>query len=139
MAFSRLRLLGFLPLVLLASGCGGASSVNGNVTLDGTPVEAGYVNFVPADASGSGGRAPIIKGRYAVDSTAQLKPGAYRVEIYARRKTGRQIAAGSPAPPGTMIDEEAEAIPEKYNKQSTLQRELKSGNNPVDFDLTAGR
>jgi len=78
-----------------------------------------------------------VKGHYAIDSTGQLKPGLYRVEIHAPRKTGKQIAAGSPAPPGTMVDEEVEAVPEKYNRQSTLQKELKAGPNPIDLEVTS--
>lgn len=130
---------GFLLLALLASGCGGGyAAVQGTVTLDGAPVDTGYLTFVPTDAAlGPSGRASIANGRYAMDASGQLKPGAYRVEIYAQRKTGKKIRAGSPAPPGTMIDEEVEAIPAKYNTQTTLTREAKAGGNTFDFDLSS--
>ena len=129
-----------LILVLLISGCGGGrAAVQGAVTLDGVPVEAGFVSFSPADpaATGPTGRVSIVKGRYAIDAAGQLKPGLYRVEIHAPRKTGKKIPAGSPSPPGTMVDEEVEAVPEKYNRQSTLQKEVKAGPNTIDLELTS--
>lgn len=127
-----------LLLALFASGCGGNyASVQGTVTLDGAPVETGYLSFIPADAAaGSSLRAPIANGRYVITSTGQLKPGGYRVEIHAPRKTGKKISAGSPSPPGTMVDEEVEAVPDKYNKRTTLTRDLKAGQNTYDIELT---
>ena len=64
-------------------------------------------------------------------------PGAYRVEITARRKTGKKIPVGSPAPKGTMADEEVEALPARYHTASTLREVLKAGANKVDFPLTS--
>jgi hypothetical protein len=130
----------FLFLTLLAFGCGGGdAAVQGTVTLDGAPVESGFVSFIPADKAPAGptGRASIVKGHYTIPSSGQLKPGLYRVEVQAPRKTGKKIAAGSPAPPGTMVDEEVEAVPEKYNKKSTLQKEVKAGSNAIDLEVTS--
>jgi hypothetical protein len=128
-----------LLLALLASGCGTkVASVTGSVTLDGTPVETGLITFVPIDGTpGSGARAQIAKGVYTVDSSMATAPGTYRVEIAARRKTGKKIPLGSPAPPGTMADEEVEAVPARYNKESTLREVLKPGANAVDFALSS--
>lgn len=126
-----------LLLALFASGCGAkVASITGSVSLDGTPVESGYITFVPVDGTpGSGARAQIAKGVYTIDSSMAAAPGTYRVEIAARRKTGKKIPVGSPAPPGTMADEEVEAVPERYNKSSTLREVLKPGANTVDFPL----
>ncbi len=63
--------------------------------------------------------------------------GKYRVIIRSQRKTGKKIAAGSPAPPGTLVDETVEAVPDRYNKQSQLRAEVKVGNNPLNFELTS--
>ncbi len=128
-----------LSLVVPASGCGGGSaSIKGAVTLDGTPVESGHVNFVPIEGTpGAGARAQVVNGQYSVEAAARASPGVYRVEISARRKTGKKIPVGSPAPPGTMADEEVEAVPVRYNKSSTLREELKGGANTRDFSLTS--
>ncbi len=62
-------------------------------------------------------------------------PCTFRVEIRAQRKTGNKIAAGSPAPPGTMIDETEEAIPARYNNESTLRVDVTTGRNSHEFKL----
>jgi hypothetical protein len=135
-----LRWRSLLLLALLApAGCGGkVASVSGSVTLDGTPVESGLITFTPVEGTpGSGARAQIAKGAYAIDSSMAAAPGTYRVEIAARRKTGKKIPVGSPAPRGSMADEEVEAVPARYNKASTLRETLKAGANTVDFELNS--
>jgi hypothetical protein len=128
----------WLLSALLVSGCGGShASVEGQVKLDDAVVETGSILFEPIEGTvGPSGRASIVKGRYAIDATGQLSPGTYRVEIRAPRKTGKSIPARSPAPRGTMIEEEVEAVPERYNTKSTLRQELKKGTNTADFALT---
>ena len=110
--------------------------VSGNITLDGKPVEEGAITFVPIEGTQSpSAGSDILDGGYDVPREKGPKVGVYRVEIRAQRKTGKKIAAGSPAPPGTMVDETVEAIPPAYNRESKLRAELKAGSNPLDFDL----
>lgn len=136
------RLIGlwiFFSSLILSGGCGGGTqaSVAGKVTLDGQPVENGLITFVPMDKSkGQTAGASISNGNYKIDSTNLPSPGTYRVEIIAKIKTGKKIPAGSPSPPGTMIDETIDGIPLKYNKKSTLIQEFKVGTNTCDFVLT---
>jgi len=130
----------FLSCLILSGGCGGGSqaSVAGKVTFDGQPVENGLITFVPSDKSkGPTAGASIMNGNYKIEGTNLPSPGTYRVEIAAKIKTGKQIPAGSPSPPGTMIDQTIEGIPLKYNKNSTLTQELKAGQNSCDFALTS--
>ena len=61
--------------------------------------------------------------------------GVYRVEIRGQRKTGRKIPAGPPTPPGTMVEEVVEVIPEKYNKVSKLRFEVKGSADSANFEL----
>ena len=124
-------------LALVAAGCGGkCASVEGTVRLDGQPVQDGFIAFVPIEATeGPTGRVSIVDGEYVLDPSHLVKPGAYRVEIHAQQKTGKKILARSPAPSGTMVDEEIEAIPARYNRASTIRAELKAGNNSFDYDL----
>ncbi len=127
--------------LLVLTGCGSVPvKIRGKVTLNGTPVEAGTITFIPEDQTkGRSGGASIAQGAYQVDAGNPPPPGMYRIEITAPKKTGNKIPAGSPAPPGTMIDEMTEAVPTKYNTKSELKRELKAGDNVFDFDLTSGK
>jgi hypothetical protein len=138
-ALSHLRGCLLVAVLALACGCGsgGRAGVQGAVTLDGAPIESGRISFLPIEGTpGGGGQAQIVNGRYTIASAGGPNPGVYRVEIRAERKTGKQIRAGSPAPAGTMVDETIEAVPARFNKDSTLREELKGGSNTRDFTLT---
>jgi hypothetical protein len=126
-----------LAVVLIAlAGCGleSSSSVHGKVTLDGQPVEAGNIAFLPTAASGRKAAAAIEQGAYALSASDKLVPGSYRVEIRWPKSTGRKIPS---ADPGMQVDETREAIPEKYNTSSTLTVEIAKGDAAKDFALTS--
>jgi len=121
--------------VLAAAGCGGAGGVTakGRVTLDNVPVKEGTIVFI-SSAGGQKVPAVVKDGEYAVPADAALKPGSYRVEVTWARPTGKKIPS---ADPGMTTDERKEAIPAKYNTQSTLTADLASGENTKDFTLTS--
>lgn len=138
------RCWGFLPLIVsLAAGIAGCAdqgpkriAVTGTVKLDGKPVERGSISFIPPTGSEIPSTSAEIKaGEYVLPAEAGPAIGKYRVEVRWSRPTGKKIPVGSPAPPGTMMDEVREAIPAKYNTQSTLEREISPGDETVDFDL----
>jgi hypothetical protein len=110
-----------------------AASVHGKVTLDGEPVALGNIVFL-STGSGPKAAAPIEQGAYSIPAKDKLSPGSYRVEISWRKPTGRQVAS---ADPGIMIDETREAVPAKYNTDSTLTAEIGSGDVQKDFELTS--
>jgi len=127
-----------LSYLTLSGGCSGDSraSVTGKVTLDGQPIENGVIIFVPEDKTkGQSAGASIERGSYEVQGANLPPAGIYTVTITALIKTGKKVPAGSPLPPGTMVDETVEGIPAKYNKNSSLHQELKSGRNVCDFAL----
>ena len=72
----------------------------------------------------------IQEGRYTLEKGPA--PGAYRVQIYWHKKTGRKIG-----PPDQATDERKQAIPPKYNEKTELKVEVKPGRNTLDFDLPA--
>lgn len=129
-------------LALFVAGCFGSSdpnrvSVYGTVKLDGTPLPEGAVAFIPEPTTkGPTAGASIAKGTYSITQSGPAI-GKYRIEIKAMRKTGKKVEAGTPAPPGTMMDEIEQYIPAKYNTKSELVFEFKRGNNKADFDLTS--
>ena len=136
------RLLSATLAIALCLGCGkgdglNRSSVEGKVSLDGTPVEQGSITFVPTSGTkGPTAGGSIAKGRYSVPAAKGPVVGRYRVEIHAPRNTGKKIQAPM-APAGTMTDEIADAMPAQYNTKSTLEKEVKAGRNEIDFDLSA--
>jgi len=122
--------------VIAFAGCASESSspVHGKVTLDGQPVEAGNIAFLPTAASGRKAAAAIEQGAYALSMSDKLPPGSYRVEISWPKPTGRKIPS---ADPGMLTDETREAIPGKYNTTSTLTVEIAKGDAEKDFALTS--
>jgi len=135
------RLVGLFVVcgaLAVATGCSQQVQVRGTVKLDGQPLDNGSITFIPVDPTkGNTAGATISNGSYQIQGDNLPPPGAYRVEIRSQKKTGKMIPAGSPAPPGTMVEETVSAIPDKYNKASTLQSEFKTGSNTFDFDLTS--
>jgi len=126
-----------LPLLWACTGCGdGRVKVAGHVTFDGEPVEKGVIAFEPADGAGPMAGGEIRDGQYALSGDSAVTPGKKIVRITGVRKTGRQVEAGPPEPPGTMVDELERFIPPKYNQQSTLTCEVTpGGRNEHDFAL----
>lgn len=93
-------------LLVLACGCGTKlTSVEGNITWDGKPVESGAISFAPADGAGPAIGGEVKDGKYQLVGERGATPGKKTVTITAVRKTGKKIAAGPPEPPGTMVDE----------------------------------
>lgn len=126
----------------LLGGCGGPAgpkrgAVEGKVTLDGVAIEQGSITFKPTGGTqGPTAGGPISQGRYQLSVADGPVVGRNRVEITAPAKSGRKV----PAPmgnPGETTDEIIEKVPARYNSQSTLECEVKPGNNTLDFtDLT---
>jgi hypothetical protein len=121
-------------------GCGSSgpprAALSGAVAFDGTPVNEGTIAFVPtAETKGTSVGADIKDGKYSIPAATGPMYGKYMVQIRWPKKTGKQIEMGSPAPKGTMIDEVAEAIPTKYNTETTLEKEVKSAKETFDFKL----
>ena len=133
--------LSLWPLI----GCGGSSdslprqAVSGSVTLDGKPLEAGSITFDPADPGQPNpvsGYATISGGSYSIATANGLTPGSYRVSIVSSAGDAAPAATEAPGAPPRKAPKEA--IPAKYNKNSTLKAEVKpSGTGPLDFELTS--
>lgn len=131
----------FLPLILLstlAAGCGSGDelprqAVSGTVTFGGKPLAQGNIHFTPADPTMTNpvmGGAPIEDGQYSIPQEVGLVPGKYNVSISS---ASGEIATDEA--PGSARSLPKEAIPAKYNTNSTLTADIKEGSNTVNFNL----
>jgi len=90
-----------VALCSLAGGCGGEGrmELRGTVTCAGERVESGEVRFVPVDDADGPARSTyrmaIVDGRYRTGAGYGLPHGKYRVEVDARKKTGRRVMVDS--------------------------------------------
>lgn len=123
------------------SGCGRGDGVHravveGTVTYQGEPIAKGIIVFAPvAGVTGNAVQLIIKDGKFsssqdAVDSRG-IAIGKNDVQITGFRKTGKQIQA----PDNSMEEEEVQYIPKKYNENSELQKEIKTGKNEFEFNL----
>jgi hypothetical protein len=116
----------------LGQGCSAPATtgeVVGTVTLDGKPVDSGTVHFKPVDGQTSTAGATIEKGKFSV----VVPIAKHRVEISAI-----QLASGGDAAAARHSDAgyaTVELIPAKYNRNSELTMDVKSGRNERNFDL----
>jgi hypothetical protein len=137
---NRFLILAIAALALIsAPGCspdGRRVAVSGTITLDGEPLESGSILFVPIEGTMSpSAGSDIVEGDYDVARARGPKAGIFRVEIRSQRKSGRKVQAPPPAAKGVLAEEWIEAVPARYNRESTLRIELQSGDNPLNFDL----
>jgi hypothetical protein len=115
-----LALLSTAALAMVGCGGGGnTGKVTGTVTFDGTPVADGQVSFEGNTVVG----AQIKDGKFEAD----VPVGKHKVKITATREEGV-------APDG--LPNFVSYIPKKYNDQTTLEEEVKSGTNEFKFELT---
>lgn len=130
-------------LALAALGCGGGkvAPVSGRVTLDGKPLANAHVSFQP---SGEGGGHNPGSGSYGITDadgrfTLRVVEGdqlgavvaKHRVEVTLRGAGGDEDtdrhAKGAP---------KAVSLPERYNRNTELTFEVKSGGSTeANFDL----
>ncbi len=122
---ARLPILALI--VLAAAGCNEPDSsvkiVHGSVSVDGQPVPMGYVRFVPIEGTpGPASLGDIEDGQYRIESRGGVPIGKHRVEVDARRKTGRQFLDQRGE---LMVDETVPVAPKSYaGKNSPLIEEV---------------
>ena len=122
------------PLVVFAAGllagcgerdAGVRGSVRGRVTLDGSPLAAGWVTFEPtAGTSGPTAGGEIAKGVLSIKTAKGPAIGTNLVRISSMQPTGKKVPGGAA---GGLVDELAEIVPKHYNTATTLEVEIKKG------------
>ena len=115
---------------LVAIGCGPRRPVmEGSVTLDGMPIDAGTIMLVPADGKGPMAGTGIRAGRYRVATAV----GPKQVWINFPQNDGTKML--DPGGSGQMIDRSVESVPARYNTKTELEITIKPGLNTHDFTL----
>jgi hypothetical protein len=110
------------------------------VSIDGQPLKAGVIRFIPTGtATGPAAVATIKDGAFALKPSDGAVAGTQRVEIEALPEFGFEIddelAAAQYVQQGGAVS--INAIPEIYNQRSTLTREIKPDEtNEFDFQLS---
>ncbi len=134
----RNRNLLLASMLAAIAGCGGVydATVEGVVTLDGNPVPAGAVAFIPSSGGPSAYAQSDTSGNYEVFTgmEAGLSPGEYAVTVVAREDpTAKQSNFEGPPPPGKQI------TPLWYgsSKTSPLKYTVEAGANDYDIALTS--
>jgi len=128
--------IAFLAVLVGVCGCSRAKgpvtiTVAGKVALDGTPVAQGDILFEPQDGKGAATSAVIKSGRFS----AHVEPGPKIVRIHAPKLLGK-VKAYPNDPDSSMIEQVEEQAPPQYNAKSTLQRDLRTAANDIDFELS---
>jgi hypothetical protein len=126
---------GFL---VLAIGCNKSpyeSTVSGAVSLDGTPIGPGVVQFIPVDRNHNPATGTIqVDGAYELRTSNKsgLQPGKYQVTVAVYDQP--DLAPGERAAPGSA----PLRTPEKYFSLETtdLQYTVNPGDNTINIELT---
>ncbi len=126
--------------VLLLSGCGDSTSVSGNVTYKGKPVESGAITFLPADGKGPSSGARIEGGRY---QTEEMLPGPKIVQIIGIKEVDftrppeekqRLLEAAAKRGDRSGLIDRADTIPVNAEGNNATV-EVEAGEQTMDFEL----
>jgi hypothetical protein len=135
------RLFFAVAIALLGSALGGCGNpgnhakIHGKVTLDGAPMATGSIRFVPAPGTpGAITGGDIKDGQYEIAVAKGPAIGTNRVEIQSMRATGKRIHDAM-LPPDQTAEVFENAVAPKFNSESTLEVQVKPGDNTADFDV----
>ena len=127
-----------LALAVTALGCGGGcgggggppmGSVEGAVSVDGSPAAAGTVTFTPTDGVRAAASVEIKGGKYALSAPV----GPCKVQVSVLKKVGEKKAYGNdPNSPVVPIYEEGVAA--EFNDKSTLTYDVAAGKATKDWE-----
>lgn len=134
----------FMAVVVAAcvAGCADKNadvrgSVAGRITLDGSPLSAGWIEFQPtAGTRGPAAGGEIVKGVVAIPTAKGPAIGKNRVRVSSRQPTGKKVPGGVA---GGLVDEIVEVVPKQYNTATTLEADIKKGRNEITLDLKTAK
>jgi hypothetical protein len=130
-----------LAQAMAAGGCTGDSNeptdtlprvaVSGTITFDGKPLPEGKIQFQPVGSDGPAVIAvgAVQDGTFSIDRPSGPTPGKYRVMISSQAPV--KFSGGAEPTPKP----EPEKIPEKYNRKSKEEVEVKP-DTPQTFNFS---
>jgi hypothetical protein len=121
--------LGMAALLALAGCSGNDGKVSGTVTVDGKPLENGSILFVPVDGKTPTTGGSIKEGHYSV----RVPIGKMKVSISAPKVVGRKKIYPTPDSPEMPVTKEA--LPSRYNEETSLTLDVQPGKIQKDFEL----
>jgi hypothetical protein len=108
----------------------------GKVTLDGQPIQAGMVMFIPDSASGTVG--PASQAQIGSDGQYELMgPGGRKGAVVGTHRitvSGPEVSSDSAGQPALAVK-----VPEryKYEQSSGIKKEVLAGENTIHIELTS--
>ncbi len=136
----RITIPRYWPIVLIAVlsfclGCGSSypsGTLEGQVTVDGQPLELGTIHFTPLD----GGGAPTIEAKIGADGryrAEQVAVGKNRAVFHAIKETGKMLRDRD-----MNIDypETVSLLAPKFHLQG-IELDVATGTAIQDFELTS--
>lgn len=127
-------------LALAATGCSNSSatepvSVSGTVSIEGTPLPYGVVEFQSQDNEALNRLAPVNDGKFTADESLGLVAGPYDVRILPYEPEVEELAE-IPVEKRRAINAARKLIPERYQKAGELNAELSADSaNQLAFNL----
>src|SRR5688572_30232243 len=120
-------------------GCGPAgpqrAEVRGTVKFNGEPIEEGVIRFLPVEGTtGPDAGVAIKNGSYHLPRDTGPLVGKARVELRAFKASGKKVQDPT-KPAGTFTYARVQIFPPEYSDKSTLIKEIKAGENEIDFDV----
>ncbi len=124
--------VGAVLLSLLSLGCEDPTIgiLSGSVLVDGESAKTGSIAFFPVDGKSFTAGGVIEDGQY----TARVPLGESRVEIRIPKVVGEERLYDTPDSPTQPLLEEA--LPARYNDQSTLRITVESGEKKLNFEVS---
>lgn len=125
-----------LVCVVASTGCGaknpqGRKAVEGTISIDGTPIAEGSIEFMPdsSNAVQTSSGAVITDGKFSISETKGLTDGTYSVAVSARVDTGETV--DGPMGPESVFEE---LVPPQYGSE-TQEKTTFSGKGPFVYEL----
>lgn len=144
----RRSFVGFLVLSLsLFIGCSdnktsGRVSVSGSVSLKGTPLADGVIQFEPLEKQTTSAAVVLVGGKFSISAANGLQPGMYLVRVATSEGETKPLDPNAPLTPsgnnlpGSKAEVKKPAIPPEWGDKSKQQVEVKAdGSNKFDFDI----
>lgn len=142
-SFRALATLSTAFVAVSVAGCGGVEGparepISGVVTLDGKPLDQGLITFIPESGGDLIVSGLVVDGAFDLPRHEGPGLGAHRVEVRARKETGKVLK--NREDPENPIKEQVEAVPVRYNQRSELRAEVLEGaDNRFTYELAGSQ